>query len=162
MPGRPPTRPLAGPLTGDSAEIRSLLGLLRTAARVNDHIGNYLKSRGISQQQYTVLRILGRAGSEGLAASAIGDRMVQRLPDVTRLLDRLEAAGKVRRSRSQEDRRVVRVTITAAARREIEALEAPVRALAEEVLGGMDPLERQQLDRLLGDVRERIDALPRR
>jgi DNA-binding MarR family transcriptional regulator len=62
--------------------------------------------------KYNVLRVLRDAGSAGLACGDVSERLVERDPDVTRLLDRLEARGWVTRARDVEDRRVVRVRIT--------------------------------------------------
>ena len=58
-----------------------------------------LKPSGLSATQYNVLRILRGAGEAGLACREIGERMIDHDPDITRLLDRLEARGLIARER---------------------------------------------------------------
>ena len=72
------------------------------------------KKHKLSPPLYNILRILRGVGSDGLPCSQIGDRMVTRVPDMTRLIDRLEQAGWAKRDRSTEDRRAVLITLTAA------------------------------------------------
>ena len=79
-----------------------------------------LKPYGISATQYNVLRILRGAGQGGLCRNELRDRMLTRMPDMTRLLDRMEEAGLVTRSREQEDRRMVLTQIAARGRRALE------------------------------------------
>mgnify|MGYP002622256138 CR=1 FL=1 len=86
-----------------SAEQEALLALQRTAAVFDHAFSEAMKPWGITPTQYNVLRILRGAGDKGLCRHEIGDRMVTRVPDVTRLLDRMEAAGLIERG---ETRRV--------------------------------------------------------
>ncbi|MCY3001138.1 MAG: MarR family transcriptional regulator [Planctomycetota bacterium] len=81
--------------------------------------------------------------------------MIQRVPDVTRLVDRLEAAKLVERARTPEDRRVVLVRITAAGRNVLDALDAPVDALHKKQFASLAPAELAELQRLLVKARER-------
>lgn len=103
----------------------AFLNLLRTAAVLERALGGVLRPAGLTATQYNVLRILRGAGPDGLACSTVGERMVTPVPDVTRLLDRLEARGWVERQRGVADRRVVEVRITAA---------------GSELLAGLDPV----------------------
>ena len=82
-----------------SLEEEAFLNLARTASELGDSLELLLKTYGISAAQYNVLRILRGAGPAGLCRNEIRDRLVARMPDVTRLLDRLEALTYVRRSR---------------------------------------------------------------
>jgi DNA-binding MarR family transcriptional regulator len=96
-----------------------------------------LESAGVTLQQYNVLRILRGAGAEGLPTLAIGERMIERTPGVTRLIDRMEEKGWVKRVRCTEDRRRVWCRISEKGLRLIEPLDTPVNAvddLLEEVL----------------------------
>src|SRR2546426_9185122 len=83
------------------------LNLLRTADALLRDVEQILKAVELSQTQYNVLRILRGAGRQGLACQEIGERMLTRDPDITRLLDRLEARALVSRARGRADRRVV-------------------------------------------------------
>src|SRR5690625_1568461 len=84
------------------------LSIIRTSSMLTDAFERMLKPHGITSTQFNVLRILRGAGDTGLCRNEIGDRMITRMPDVTRLLDRMEEAGYIARERSTEDRRMVR------------------------------------------------------
>ena len=85
------------PFTSPQEEV--VLSMLRTADHVTAPMNEVLREARLSLSQYNVLRILRGAGDEGLACGEIADRMVRRDPDLTRLLDRLEAQQLVTRSR---------------------------------------------------------------
>ena len=95
-----------------SLEQEALLGLLRTAAIVDHAADEALRPFGLTATQFNVLRILKGAGPDGLCGREIGERMINRVPDVPRLLDRLEKAGLISRQRDREDRREVAARIT--------------------------------------------------
>ena len=78
----------------------ALLSVMRTAALLEHRINEILRPYGITELQYNVLRILRGAGSHGLACQEIAERMINRDPDITRLLDRLEARKLIERARS--------------------------------------------------------------
>ena len=98
------------PFPRRSAE--AFLSLLRTAALLEHQVGEVLKADGITLTQYNVLRILRGAGAQGLCGREIGERMVSPVPDVSRLLDRMEDTGLIRRVRDEADRRHVTARIT--------------------------------------------------
>src|SRR5690625_7147673 len=87
------------------------LSIIRTSSMLTDAFERMLKPHGITSTQFNVLRILRGAGDTGLCRNEIGDRMITRMPDVTRLLDRMEEAGYIARERSTEDRRMVRTLL---------------------------------------------------
>src|SRR5690606_25297749 len=91
-----------------SLEQEAYLRVVRTASVLSDRLERVLEPAGITLPQYNVLRILrGSHDNGGLCRNDLRERMLTRMPDVTRLLDRLEAAGYVRRTRDTEDRRMV-------------------------------------------------------
>jgi len=108
-----------------------------------------LKPAGISQSQFNVLRILRGAKPDAIPAGKIAERMVNRDPDLTRLLDRLEAAGLVEKSRDTEDRRVVNVRITNAGLERVEAASKAVARAIGIALGSMGARDLNQLSELL-------------
>jgi len=108
-----------------------------------------LKPAGISQSQFNVLRILRGAKPDAIPAGKIAERMVNRDPDLTRLLDRLEAAGLVEKSRDTEDRRVVNVRITNAGLERVEAASKAVARAIGIALGSMGARDLNQLAELL-------------
>jgi DNA-binding MarR family transcriptional regulator len=109
-----------------SLEEEAFLNLVRTASEFADGIELLLKDFGISAAQYNVLRILRGAGPTGLCRNEIRDRLVARMPDVTRLLDRLESLGLVRRVRDTEDRRQVGTFLTDSGAELLARLDDPV------------------------------------
>src|SRR5215217_6498368 len=98
------------PFPSPTAE--ALLGILRTAAVIDHHLGEALKPYKITTTQYNVLRILRGAGRQGLCGREVGERLVSKVPDVSRLLERTEELGLIRRERDPEDRRHVTARIT--------------------------------------------------
>lgn len=90
----------------------AMVALLRSADVVRWSLGRQMAPEDLTLQQYNVLRILRGAGPAGLPTLEIGDRMVERQPGVTRLVDRLVKKGLVERTRGARDRRVVRCSIT--------------------------------------------------
>src|SRR3982751_2286899 len=80
------------------------LAVVRTSTTLTDAMEDLLKPSGISATQFNVLRILRGSGAEGLCRNALRDRMLTRMPDMTRLLDRMEEAGLGGRAREGEGR----------------------------------------------------------
>jgi DNA-binding MarR family transcriptional regulator len=118
----------------ESLEQEALLNVLRTADVLMQRLTVVLKPFNLSHSQYNVLRILRGAGADGLACQDVAERMITRDPDITRLLDRLEARGLVTRARDQKDRRVVVARITPEGERLLEALDQPIAAVDRQPL----------------------------
>lgn len=95
-----------------SAEQEAAIAVARTAALLEHSVAEVLKPFGLTPTQFNALRILRGADPEGLCRNDVGARMVAIVPDVTRLLDRLEQMGFVTRQREGRDRRFVRSRIT--------------------------------------------------
>lgn len=110
-----------------SLEQEATLNIARTEAALREPLEELLKAAGVSLTQYNVLRILRGAGPEGLTRNEIRDRLINRMPDVTRLLDRMEDAGWVSRVRETEDRRCVATHLTRSGRSLVDSLDAPVQ-----------------------------------
>lgn len=135
-------------------EVEVFLNLTRTQAvlaRANEAL---LRAHGLTGALYNVLRILRGAG-DWLTCSAIAKRMVTRVPDVTRLIDRLVAAGWAQRVRDEEDRRVVLVALTEAGRALLTELDEPIVALHKAQLAHMPRKELEMLNTLLATARAR-------
>lgn len=142
-----------------SPEAEAYLNLARTHAELGGAFARLFKSHGLSEAGYNVLRILRGVkrtpvdGHKSLPSGEIAGRMVTRVPDVTRLIDRLASAGLVERERSEQDRRVVRVAITAEGMSLLRRLDAPVNRLHEQTMGHLTRGELQSLIRLLEKAR---------
>ncbi len=141
------TRPFA------SLEQEALLSLERTAAVLLHQLADTFKASGITSTQYNVLRILRGAGTEGLCRNDIRDRLVAQVPDVTRLLDRLEDAGLVARERSTADRRLVTTRITREGLDLLGSLDQPVADAHRRQLGHMSKTQLRSLIDLLAIAR---------
>jgi DNA-binding MarR family transcriptional regulator len=137
----------------EHAEEEAYLNLLRTTAVLSAEFERPLKQHGLSEPQYNVLRILRGIGGCGAPCSEIGTRMITRVPDITRLVDRLEAAGLVERCRIAEDRRVVQVKITQKGLDVLAALDEPLVALGTKLSRHMKSEELNELSRLLVKLR---------
>lgn len=131
-------------------EEAAFVDLLRTTDLLSRGPAQVLKSEDLSPTQYNVLRIL-RGAPEGLPCGEIGNRMITRDPDITRLLDRLEKRGLISRCRDERDRRTVMTRITAEGLKLLAELDEPMLAA-----------HRQQLRHLgregLGALRELLSA----
>jgi len=136
----------------------AFLSLLRTGDVVKHRFQELFERAGITFQQYNVLRILRGAGADGLPTLEIGDRMIERTPGVTRLLDRLEAKGLVQRRRSPEDRRKVLCHISPQGLELLASLDAPVTEADEMVFEGMDVADLDTLIRILDRLRDQMEA----
>jgi DNA-binding MarR family transcriptional regulator len=137
-----------------SLEEEAFLNLQRTTAQLSQAMTELLKEHDLTPTQYNVLRILRGAGTAGLAAGEIGERMITRDPDVTRLLDRLERRGLVERWRCTHDRRVVWTRISAAGLDAIAPLDRPVDELHVDLLRHMGADRLRQLVELLEVARD--------
>ena len=115
----------------------AFVSILRSAAVLDHQLGEVLRPFGLTATQHNVLRILRGAGAEGLCGREIAERMIARVPDVPRMLDRLEAMRLIARERDQADRRHVTATITPKG-----------LALLDEAIPAIEAVEKARLGRL--------------
>lgn len=132
------------------------LSVVRTASLLTDAFEKLLKPYDITAAQYNVLRILRGAQREGLCRNELRCRLLTRMPDVTRLLDRMENAGLVARAREGDDRRRVSTTITAKGRRLVDKLDDVVAAEHQRRFGHLGRDRLNDLIETLAEVREKL------
>jgi len=137
----------------DTPEEEVSLNILRTNDTLQAGFAKLFKEHGISSPLYNVLRILRGEGAP-LPCLEVAGRMVTRVPDITRLVDRLEILGLVARKRTDDDRRVVLIAITEAGLTLLANLENPVRDLHRRQLGHLSPDEMATLNHLLVKARQ--------
>jgi MarR family transcriptional regulator, organic hydroperoxide resistance regulator len=130
------------------------VALLRTASVVTRSFARLVEPSGLSWPQYNALRIVRGAGSGGIATLAIRQRMIDEGTTITRLLDKLEAAGLIRRERSQPDRRQVLCFATGEGRRLLDGLDPKVDALDEQVTAGLSEARLGTLIDMLAEIRQ--------
>lgn len=144
-----------------SLQHQVVLNLMRTTRAVEESWIQFLKrTEGISPSQYNILRILRGARPKPVKITEIAERMVNRDPDVTRLVDRLIKPGLVRRERDTADRRVVLVEITSTGLALLARLDEPVTQYTQAAMAGLKPQQLRTLDTLLNEVRAGIRPYP--
>ncbi len=136
-------------------EEEAFVSLARTADSLLQGVVATLKTAGLSATQYNVLRILRGARPDGLACREIGERMITRDPDVTRLLDRLEQRGLVARTRERDDRRVITTRITDEGLRLLQQLDQPIADMHAQQLGHLGETKLRTLLTLLEEARSK-------
>ncbi len=136
-----------------SLEEEAILSIARTAALIEHGGAEAFKPYGLTTTQYNVLRILRGAGQEGLCRNEVGERLVTKVPDVTRLLDRMEAAGLIVRERGGQDRRFVATRITDKAQKLLEKIDRELPAMHARQLGHVSQKRLRELISILEEVR---------
>src|SRR3954469_18612709 len=140
-----------------SLEEEALLSIVRTSAVLMDDFERLLRPYRITSTQYNVLRILRGAEPDGLCRNELRDRMLTRMPDVTRLLDRMEEAGLVERTRESDDRRMVSSRITKKASQLLATLDPLVAENEKHSFSGISREQIQTLIDVLDAVRHAED-----
>jgi DNA-binding MarR family transcriptional regulator len=136
-------------------EQEASLGILRTSDLLAQGAADALKPFDLTPPQFNVLRIL-RGSPDGLSCSQIADRMISRDPDVTRLLDRMEARNLLIRERSAQDRRVVLTRITAYGLELLANIDPTMVEMHRRQFRGISEKQMRQLIDLLDKVREAL------
>jgi DNA-binding MarR family transcriptional regulator len=142
----------AGSRTRRTVEEAVFLEMLRTTDLLSRRLVQVLKAEDLSPTQYNVLRIL-RGAPDGLPCGEIGNRMITRDPDITRLLDRLEKRALIARWRETKDRRLVLARITPEGLRILDRLDEPVQGTHREQLGHLGRERLKTLAELLRAAR---------
>jgi DNA-binding MarR family transcriptional regulator len=139
-----------------SLQQEAQLSVIRTGSLLMDSFEQLLKPYGITAAQFNVLRILRGAEPEGLCRNELRDRLLTRMPDVTRMLDRMVEAGLVERGREGGDRRKVRTRITAKARHLVDKLDDVVAEEHERRFGQVGKKRLRKLIETLTEVRQNL------
>jgi len=137
-----------------SMEEEALLNVMRTSDCLQRAFQRRTRHWGITSTQYNVLRILRGAQPQGLTCSAIGDRMITAVPDITRLLGRMKAQKHIRQQRDKKDRRVVWTQITASGLDLLSKMDPEITKIPRELLGHFDRKEIGEFIRLLEVARK--------
>jgi DNA-binding MarR family transcriptional regulator len=134
----------------------ALLSVLRTAALLEHQLNEVLRPYGITELQYNVLRILRGAGPKGSCGREIAERLVSKVPDVSRLLDRMEVMQLLRREREAADRRHVTAHITPDGLRVLNEATPRLEAFERERFGHLDAERLQHVIDGLADIRDAL------
>lgn len=133
----------------ENSRVKALLNIIYTANWITSCQNEFFKDFGISPQQYNILRILNGAG-EALNVQTIKDRMLERSPNATRLMDKLCAKDYIERLPSEDDRRVVKITITKQGKGLLKSIP---ENLDTNLLKNLNEEEAEQLINLLDKMR---------
>ena len=136
-----------------SRKQEATIALLRTASVVSRALGRVIEPWGLSLAQYNALRIIRGAGTGGIATLAIRERMIEEGTPITRILDKLEQAGYIRRERALPDRRQVICHVTTPGKRLLDELDPLVDAADEETTASLGARELTQFVELLDRIR---------
>jgi DNA-binding MarR family transcriptional regulator len=139
-----------------SLEQEATISIARTAALLEHAMTEALRPHELTPTQYNALRILRGSEPEGLCRNEVRDRLIARVPDATRLLERLEDMKLVTRAREGDDRRFVRARITRKGLDLLTDLDPTVDELHRKHLGHLGERRLRTLVDLLAEARERI------
>lgn len=142
-----------------SPQHEATIAIIRTTDLLVRFFAQIVMREGITLQQYNVLRILRGAGDEGLPTLEIGERMIERTPGVTRLVDRLVTKKLVRRERCLTDRRQVTCWITESGLTTLARLDEPVEVGSHQVFSILDEQETAGFNGALERIRARVHEL---
>lgn len=151
---RSPKATTISPRKFDSVEQSAYLNLWRTYDLLKAYEDRLFSEYDLSAQQYNTLRLLKAVHPGRVPTLELGTRLVSRAPDMTRLLDRLEARGLIDRERLPENRRVVEIGITPEGVKLLSTLSRQVTECHSRQLGHMNAEELEMLNRLLDRCRE--------
>ena len=140
----------------DSPEHEAVLNVLRTGDQIQNCLGKLFREYGLTSSQYNVLRILRGVGHP-MPSLEIASQMIQVVPAITGLIDRLEKQELVSRRRCTEDRRVVYVEATEKALSILADMDEPVAHLHSRLVGHMSKSDLKELSRLLEKAREKVN-----
>ena len=129
--------------------VKALINIKYTASYLDQVGATMLRPYGISEPQYNILRILRGAG-KAITVNQVKERMVQRSPNSTRLMDKLCEKKLISRSRCEQDRRVVYVKIESKGQ---ELLKKISFDEFEEHMNRLSDKEAQHLNELLDKIR---------
>jgi DNA-binding MarR family transcriptional regulator len=156
---------IAQALPFSSMEEETLLNILRTADCLQRAFQRRSRDWGVTATQYNVLRILRGAQPQGLTCTAIGDRMITAVPDITRLLSRLKSIKLIRQQRDRRDRRLVWTQISEAGLELLRQMDPVVQRTPKGLLGHLGKANLEELIRLLelarkncGDARAQVSC----
>jgi DNA-binding MarR family transcriptional regulator len=134
----------------------ALLSVIAAANTINEIMDQVCEEQGITRAQYNVLRILRGVHPQGHARCEIACRMLDRAPDITRLVDRLQARRLVKRSRGSEDQRQAITFITAKGMKLLDAMAPIIDAQIGGILGNLSDQDCRELSRLCAVILESV------
>ena len=134
-----------------SEQSKLIVNLIYTYNQLKGRIAAVLKNEGVTMQQYNVLRIVNGSGEEGITTSEIRERMLDKMSDASRMVDRLETMQLVEKQRDRDDRRVLHVFLTEKGQSLVYRLME--QETIDQLASGVNEESAQQLNELLDTFR---------
>ncbi|RSC93743.1 MarR family winged helix-turn-helix transcriptional regulator [Tenacibaculum singaporense] len=131
-------------------KIKAFINIKYTANWINSQENEFFKQYSISSQQFNILRIL-RGAKEAIKVQTIKDRMIERAPNATRLMDKLCEKNLIDRERCKHDRRVVYISITQQGKKLLKAIDDKLHL---DFIENLTEEEATQLSDLLDKIRQ--------
>ena len=135
-----------------SAQQKAMINLLYSYGWVIEQIKNFLAEEDITHQQFNILRILRGSHPKPLSTLQIRERMLDKMSDTSRIVDRLQTKGLVRKTTCSKDKRLVDVVITEKGQKLLKKLDSEADHITE-VMGNLSDKEAEQLSGLLDKLR---------
>ena len=132
---------------------KAVVNLLYTVGWVKDRTRAIFDPEDITPQQFNILRILRGSHPKPLSTQAIRERMLEKMSDTSRIVDRLLVKGLVKKVTCQSDRRLVDIIITDKGRKLLERIDLRESEL-DNIVSGLSEKEAEQLNRLLDKIRQ--------
>ena len=132
---------------------KAMLNIMFTYGWINERIKNVLAPEDITPQQYNILRILRGSFPKPLSTLQIRERMLDRMSDTSRIVDRLVGKGLVKKVVCTKDRRLVDVTITEKGQNLLKKLDAEVNDM-ENISKNLTDKEAESISKLLDKLRD--------
>ena len=135
-----------------SNQQKAMINLLFTYGWVIEKIKNFLAEEDITHQQFNILRILRGSYPKPLSTLQIRERMLDKMSDTSRIVDRLQTKGLVKKTTCSKDKRLVDVVITDKGQKLLKKLDSEADHIME-VMGNLSDKEAEQLSGLLDKLR---------
>src|SRR5215211_3469067 len=132
---------------------KAMLNIMFTYGWLTEKIKNILAPEDITPQQYNILRILRGSSPQPLSTLQIRERMLDRMSDTSRIVDRLIAKGLVKKTICAKDRRLVDVTITDKGQILLKKLDSQMNHM-DDILANLSEKEAQAISNLLDKLRD--------
>ncbi|NVK28497.1 MAG: MarR family transcriptional regulator [Flavobacteriia bacterium] len=132
---------------------KAIINLIYTHNWFKENMSGFLKSYDITSQQYNVLRILNGQYPDGITTGEIRNRMLDKMSDASRLVDRLERCGHVRKNRNSDDRRLVTCVITDQGRALLSDIRSAEQTMYNPIRDRISDEEAEELSRILDKLR---------
>ena len=137
-----------------SVHDRAVVSTMFTGNWLADNVNGILKPWGISEQQYNVLRILRGQKGQPVNLFVIQERMIHRMSNATRLVEKLRQKGLVKREICESNRRMVEITITSTGNDLLLELDQALEEYRDSIKRKLTIEEAKLLGDLLDKIRE--------